>query len=107
MNCDPPGSSAHGILQARVLEWVAVPSSRGPLALADSSPPVRPAHHCSVVFVGSVSSFVPCSRAALTPLALSSSPSGFKIHLSAENSQMYIIMLKTSLNKSPKPRAIT
>ena len=29
MNCGPPGSSAHGILQARVLEWVAMPSSRG------------------------------------------------------------------------------
>ena len=26
----PPGSSAHGILQARILEWVAVSSSRGP-----------------------------------------------------------------------------
>ena len=25
----PPGSSAHGILQARMLEWVAMPSSRG------------------------------------------------------------------------------
>ena len=25
----PPGSSVHGILQARVLEWVAVSSSRG------------------------------------------------------------------------------
>ena len=24
-----PGSSVHGILQARTLEWVAVPSSRG------------------------------------------------------------------------------
>ena len=24
-----PGSSVHGILQARILEWVAVPSSRG------------------------------------------------------------------------------
>ena len=29
MNCSLPGSSAHGILQARILEWVAVPSSRG------------------------------------------------------------------------------
>ena len=28
--CDPmPGSSVHGILQARLLEWVAMPSSRG------------------------------------------------------------------------------
>ena len=26
---DPPGSSVHGILQARILEWVAMPSSRG------------------------------------------------------------------------------
>ena len=29
MDCPPPGSSAHGILQARILEWVAIPSSRG------------------------------------------------------------------------------
>ena len=29
MNCKPPGSSVHGILQARILEWVAMPSSRG------------------------------------------------------------------------------
>ena len=25
MDCNPPGSSVHGILQARILEWVAVP----------------------------------------------------------------------------------
>ena len=25
----PPGSSVHGIVQARILEWVAMPSSRG------------------------------------------------------------------------------
>ena len=29
MDCGPPGSSVHGILQARVLEWVAIPFSRG------------------------------------------------------------------------------
>ena len=29
MDCSPPGSSVHGILQARIWEWVAVPSSRG------------------------------------------------------------------------------
>ena len=32
--CDPinsslPGSSVHGLLQARILEWVAIPFSRG------------------------------------------------------------------------------
>ena len=28
MYCSPPGSSVHGILQATILEWVAMPSSR-------------------------------------------------------------------------------
>ena len=28
MGCTPPGSSDHGILQTRILEWVAMPSSR-------------------------------------------------------------------------------
>ena len=27
--CSPPGSFVHGIFQARLLEWVAMPSSRG------------------------------------------------------------------------------
>ena len=30
MACSPPGSSVHGVSQTRVLEWVAVFSSRGP-----------------------------------------------------------------------------
>ena len=30
MDCSPPGSSVHWILQARILEWVAIPFSRGP-----------------------------------------------------------------------------
>ena len=29
MDYNPPGSSVHGILQARILEWVAMPSSGG------------------------------------------------------------------------------
>jgi len=29
MDCNPPGSSVHGILQARTLEWVAISSSKG------------------------------------------------------------------------------
>ena len=28
MDCSPPGSSVRGILQARILEWVAIPFSR-------------------------------------------------------------------------------
>ena len=44
MNCSPTGSSVHGILQASVLEWAAMPSSRGssqprmePLSLTSSA----------------------------------------------------------------------
>ena len=29
MDCSPPGSSVHGILQARILEWVAVSLLQG------------------------------------------------------------------------------
>ena len=29
MDCSPPGSSVHGISQARILEWVAIPLSKG------------------------------------------------------------------------------
>ena len=28
MDCSPPASSVHGILQARIQEWVDMPSSR-------------------------------------------------------------------------------
>ena len=38
MDSNPPGSSVHGILQARILEWVAMPSSRG-----FSNPGIEPA----------------------------------------------------------------
>ena len=29
INCSPPGFSVHGILQAKLLEWVAISFSRG------------------------------------------------------------------------------
>ena len=29
MDCSPPGSSVHGILQAKIWEWVVIPFSRG------------------------------------------------------------------------------
>ena len=35
MNCSLPGSSVHGIFQARVLEWVAISFSRGSSQLRD------------------------------------------------------------------------
>ena len=35
MDCCPPGSPVHGILQTRMLEWVAMPPSRGSYQLRD------------------------------------------------------------------------
>ena len=37
MDCGPPGSSVCGILQARILEWVAISSSRGSSQLGDQT----------------------------------------------------------------------
>ena len=48
MGCSPPGCSVHGILSARILEWVAMPFSRG------SSPPNYWTHvfHISYIDTG-------------------------------------------------------
>ena len=37
MDGNPPRSSVHGILQARILEWVAIPFSRGSSQLRDQT----------------------------------------------------------------------
>ena len=37
MDCRPPGSSAHGILQARTLEWVTISSSIEDIMLSEIS----------------------------------------------------------------------
>ena len=38
MDCSLPGSSVHAVLQARILEWVALSSSRGSSQLRDQTP---------------------------------------------------------------------
>ena len=40
-DCSPPGSSVHGILKGRLLEWVAMPSSKG-----SSDPGIEPGLLC-------------------------------------------------------------
>ena len=37
MDCSPPSFSVHGIFQARILEWVAISSSRGFSRLRDGT----------------------------------------------------------------------
>ena len=50
MDCGPPGSSVHGILQARILEWVPISFSRGSSQPRDqtrvSCVSRRILHHC-------------------------------------------------------------
>ena len=45
MDCSPPSSSVHGVLPARILEWLAMPSSRG-------SSPARDQTHVSSIAGG-------------------------------------------------------
>ena len=67
MDCSPPGSFVHGIHQARTLEWVAMPSSRGSSWPRDwicvsciagrfftTEPLGKPLHHSSFVLESSV-----------------------------------------------------
>ena len=37
MDCSQPGSSVHGILQARILEWVVIPFSKGSSQIRDQT----------------------------------------------------------------------
>ena len=43
MDCSPPGSSVHGILQARILEWVAISSLWGIFSTQGSNLGLLPA----------------------------------------------------------------
>ena len=63
MDCSPPGSSVHGILEARILQWVAIPFSRGssqPREHSNSCPLSRWCHptiSSSVIPFSSLQSF--------------------------------------------------
>ena len=46
MDCSLPGSSVHGIFQARILEWVAISSSRGSSQPRDQTQVFRIAGRC-------------------------------------------------------------
>ena len=50
MDCGPPGSSLHGILQTRTLEWVAISSSRGSSQPRDGAQVSRIAGGCFTIW---------------------------------------------------------
>ena len=72
MDCSLPGSFVHGILQARILEWVAIPFSRGIFPNPGSNPGLP---HCRWILYymshqGSPDYCVPDSRSSLLFLFL-------------------------------------
>ena len=70
MYSSPPGSSVHGILQARILEWVAMPSSGDlPDPGVESVSPVTP---------GLQEDFLPPSHYGKPPTSLLGPISAFK-----------------------------
>ena len=50
MDCSPPGSSVHGIFQARILEWVTISFSRRPSQPRDRTQVPRIAGRCFIVW---------------------------------------------------------
>src|SRR5574341_1021360 len=50
MDCSPPGSSVHGIFQARVLEWVPLPSAKCSLGISDFLEEISSLSHSIVFF---------------------------------------------------------
>ena len=57
MDCSPPDSSVHGILQVRILEWVAMPSFRGYPQPLGGYPPKRGIEPTSLISLAFASGF--------------------------------------------------
>jgi len=75
MDYSPPGSSVHGITQARILEWVAIPFSRVSFQPRDQTPVscitggffIEPPGRIEVKFIYSVKlSFDKCIHISLS-----------------------------------------
>ena len=65
VDCNPPGSSVHGISQARILEWIAISYSRG-----SSQPRDRTLVSC-VSYTGGWILYHCTTWEAITPIAIS------------------------------------
>ena len=78
MDCSPPGSSVHGILQAKILEWVDILFSRGPS---------WPRNQTQVSYTAGAFLICRAIRKALVPQSymtlcdsMDCSPTGFSVH---------------------------
>ena len=70
-DCTPPGSSVHRLSQARILEWVAMPSSRGSShAGIEPTSPALQADSLALSHLGSTS-LLSCTHAFLNHMKVS------------------------------------
>ena len=93
MDHNPPGSSVPGILQARILEWVATPSSQGSSQLRDPTRVScllhRQAHLYHIFTTGATWKPPPCntSQEMQGTCLATTSPSGHESFQSCHNSE--------------------
>ena len=62
MDCSPPGSFVHGILQARILEWVAAPSSGSSWSRIEHMSPVALALQADSLLLSHLGSLLKTGR---------------------------------------------
>ena len=88
MDCSPPGSSVYGILQARILEWVAMPSTRG------SSQSRNRTHISSISCIAGSFFTHQATWEALIVLALTNFVPGIPCptHFSAKNAYFWLLI---------------
>ena len=74
MDCSPPGSSVHEILQARILEWVAFPSLGDfPDPGIEPTLPMSPALQVGLYLLSHQAFSVKCQEMSLSSQTLPSS----------------------------------
>ena len=115
MDCIPSGPSVHGILQARILEWVAIPFSRyysnsQILFLKLSEVGNRlwgslTGHHCRTMHVshlcfrdGVPAVSFPCSKFWPCPALIRARLPGQGAHTASQPTWLVILLLKCSLS---------
>ena len=92
MDCSLPGSSVHGILQARILEWVALPFSREP-----SQASIK--HRFRTLQADSLPAELP-GKWPQPPPQISVSDKDKRKVLGAGQSQLWEVIRKSRVNKS-------
>ena len=96
MGCSLPGSSVHGILQARILEWVVIPFSRGPSQPREDW--TQPLLHCRWMLL-----WCNCQEYGLSSMGCFRPSSAFKYRVS--KTFIYLHWLSKPPGKAP-PRWI-